>query len=73
MAEKAETTAVIDIGSAYIKCGLQGDDSPREIIPTVVGTPASLTVRWVFFSSYFLRSVHMFSTLRLISPDKTIH
>ena len=43
MAEKAETTAVIDIGSSFIKCGLQGDDSPREIIPTVVGTPASLT------------------------------
>jgi len=43
MASKAETKAVIDLGSYSIKVGLEGDDSPRDVIPNVIGYPASLT------------------------------
>eukprot|EP00939_MAST-03C_sp_MAST-3C-sp1_P000158 g158.t1 len=44
MAEKdGSNTAVIDMGSSSIKVGLQGDDTPREVIPTIIGYPADLT------------------------------
>ena len=43
MAEKEANVAVVDLGTSSIKVGLQGDDTPRDIIPTVVGYPAGLT------------------------------
>lgn len=47
-------TIVIDLGSGFIKAGLAGEDSPRVVFPTVIGTPRDqvLTESMGFMDTY---------------------
>jgi actin len=43
MVDTEAPIVVIDNGSAMIKAGISGEDSPRAVFPTIVGRPKHAT------------------------------